>query len=48
MAESSAQVSPQATHEKKMAALYSVGSAVVLVSLKVFIAIATGSLDMLS
>src|SRR5215469_6642599 len=48
MAESSAQVSPQATHEKKMAALYSVGSAVVLVSLKVFIAIATGSLGILS
>lgn len=37
-----------ATREKRMVALGSVGSAVVLVSLKVFLAIATGSLGVLS
>jgi cation diffusion facilitator family transporter len=37
-----------ATHEKRMAALGSVGSAVVLVSLKVILAVATGSLGVLS
>jgi divalent metal cation (Fe/Co/Zn/Cd) transporter len=35
-------------HEKKMAALASVGSAVVLVCLKVFLVVATGSLGVLS
>jgi len=38
----------RATHEKRMAALGSVGSAVVLVSLKVFLAVVTGSLGVLS
>src|ERR1700723_4341127 len=38
----------QAVREKKLAALGSVGSAVVLVSLKAFLAIATGSLGILS
>src|ERR1700686_5866914 len=38
----------RATHEKRLAALASVGSAVVLVSLKVFLAIVTGSLGILS
>src|SRR6202140_1992064 len=38
----------QASREKRMAALGSVGSAVVLVSLKVFLAIVTGSLGILS
>ena len=37
-----------ATREKRLAALASVGSAVVLVSLKVFLAIVTGSLGILS
>jgi cation diffusion facilitator family transporter len=37
-----------AAREKRMAALGSVGSAVILVSLKVFLAIATGSLGILS
>jgi len=37
-----------AAREKRMAALGSVGSAVILVSLKVFLAIATGSLGVLS
>src|SRR6202030_3082280 len=38
----------RATHEKRLAALGSVGSAIVLVSLKVFLAIITGSLGILS
>lgn len=38
----------QATHEKRLAALESVGSAVVLVSLKVFLSVVTGSLGILS
>jgi cation diffusion facilitator family transporter len=38
----------QATREKRLAALSSVGSAVVLVSLKVFLAVLTGSLGILS
>jgi len=38
----------QAAHEKRTAALASVGSAVVLVSLKVFLAVVTGSLGILS
>src|SRR5580658_1402503 len=38
----------QASREKRMAALGSVGSAVVLVSLKVFLAAITGSLGVLS
>ena len=38
----------QAVREKKLAAMGSVGSAVVLVSLKTFLAIATGSLGILS
>src|SRR5271163_1783293 len=38
----------QASREKRMAALGSVGSAVVLVSLKVFLAAVTGSLGILS
>src|ERR1700691_2892021 len=38
----------QASREKRMAALGSVGSAVVLVSLKVFLAALTGSLGILS
>ena len=38
----------QATHEKRLAALASVGSAVVLVSLKVFLTVITGSLGVLS
>ncbi len=38
----------QAIREKKLAAISSVGSAVVLVSLKAFLAIATGSLGILS
>jgi cation diffusion facilitator family transporter len=38
----------QATHEKRVAALASVGSAVVLVSLKVFLTVVTGSLGVLS
>ncbi len=38
----------QASREKRMAALGSVGSAVVLVSLKVFLAVVTGSLGILS
>src|SRR5271163_4885836 len=38
----------QASREKRMAALGSVGSAVVLVSLKVFLAAITGSLGILS
>src|SRR5579863_6575102 len=38
----------QGTREKKLAALGSVGSAVVLVSLKVFLAVLTGSLGVLS
>lgn len=37
-----------ATHEKKVAALASVGTAVVLVSLKVFLTVTTGSLGILS
>ncbi len=40
--------SEQASREKRMAALGSVGSAVVLVSLKVFLAAVTGSLGILS
>ena len=38
----------RATHEKRMAALASVGSAIVLVSLKVFLTVITGSLGILS
>lgn len=38
----------RAVHEKKMAALWSVASAIVLVSLKVFLTIRTGSLGVLS
>ncbi|MGH9714515.1 MAG: cation-efflux pump [Candidatus Acidiferrales bacterium] len=38
----------QATREKRTAALASVGSAIVLVSLKVFLAVVTGSLGILS
>ena len=41
-------VAAQATREKQLAALGSVGSAVVLVFLKVFLAISTGSLGILS
>src|SRR5579872_6042444 len=41
-------VAAQATREKKLAALGSVGSAVVLVGLKVFLAVSTGSLGILS
>jgi cation diffusion facilitator family transporter len=37
-----------AIHEKKMAALWSVASAMVLVSLKIFLSISTGSLGVLS
>jgi cation diffusion facilitator family transporter len=37
-----------ATHEKRVAALASVGSAVILVSLKVFLTVITGSLGVLS
>ena len=40
------QLSP--SHEKRMAALASVGSAIVLVTLKVLVAVATGSLGILS
>ena len=38
----------QGVREKKLAALGSVGSAVILVSLKAFLAVATGSLGILS
>src|SRR5271154_5646686 len=38
----------QGTREKRLAALGSVGSAVALVTLKVFLAVATGSLGILS
>src|SRR6202041_829684 len=38
----------QATHEKRLAALASVGSALVLVALKIFLAVVTGSLGILS
>src|ERR1700724_3604322 len=38
----------RATHEKRLAALASVGSAVVLVSLKIFLTVITGSLGILS
>src|SRR6202021_3210897 len=38
----------QATHEKRLAALASVGSALVLVALKLFLAVITGSLGILS
>src|SRR5580693_2437809 len=38
----------QATHEKRLAALASVGSAFVLVALKIFLAVITGSLGILS
>ena len=41
-------ISEQATREKRLAALGSVGSGVVLVSLKVFLALVTGSLGILS
>jgi len=40
--------SERATHEKRLAALASVGSAVVLVLLKVFLSVVTGSLGILS
>src|SRR5580692_1104628 len=43
-----ADVLSQATREKRLAALGSVGSAVVLVALKVFLAVVTGSLGILS
>ena len=39
---------PEGVHEKKVAALASVGTAVVLVSLKVFLTVTTGSLGILS
>src|SRR5271154_4272950 len=38
----------KATQEKRLAALGSIGSAIVLVSLKVFLAVSTGSLGILS
>src|ERR1700740_2527485 len=38
----------RATHEKRLAALASVGSAVLLVSLKIFLVVRTGSLGVLS
>src|ERR1700758_4118456 len=38
----------QATHEKRLAALASVGSAIVLLSLKIFLTVITGSLGVLS
>src|SRR5580700_3910036 len=38
----------RASHEKRLAALASVGSAILLVSLKIFIAVRTGSLGILS
>jgi len=38
----------QSTREKRLAALASVGSAIILVSLKVFLAVITGSLGILS
>src|SRR3984957_10698647 len=38
----------QATHEKRLAALASVGPALVLVALKIFLAVITGSLGILS
>src|ERR1700752_3033473 len=38
----------RATHEKRLAALASVGSAIVLVSLKVFLTVITGSLGIFS
>jgi cation diffusion facilitator family transporter len=44
----SEQATAQASREKRMAALGSVGSAIVLVSLKVFLAAVTGSLGILS
>src|SRR5271157_4123149 len=37
-----------ATHEKRLAALTSIGSAILLIGLKVFLAIVTGSLGVLS
>src|SRR5579862_3721038 len=40
--------SPEASHEKKVAALASIASAVVLVSLKIFLTVATHSLGVLS
>ncbi|MGA2509182.1 MAG: cation-efflux pump [Candidatus Acidiferrales bacterium] len=43
-----ADAAERATHEKRLAALGSVGSAVVLVTLKVFLAAVTGSLGILS
>ena len=39
---------PSEVHEKKRAALLSVGSAIVLVSLKAFLVLRTGSLGVLS
>ncbi len=39
---------PSPSHEKRMAALASVGSAIILVTLKVLVAVATGSLGILS
>ena len=48
VAAQSPQTHEQATHEKRVAALASVGSAIVLVSLKVFLAVITGSLGVLS
>ena len=44
----SADLNARATREKKLAALGSVASAVVLVTLKVFLAVVTGSLGVLS
>ena len=38
----------RASHEKRIAALASVGSAVLLISLKIFLVIRTGSLGVLS
>ena len=47
-ASSEVAINEQATREKRMAALGSVGSGVVLVGLKVFLALLTGSLGILS
>jgi len=41
-------ISPDAVRQKKMAALASVGSAIILVSLKIFLTVRTGSLGVLS
>src|SRR3984893_13537622 len=48
IARAMAETLEQSTREKRLAALASVGSAIVLVSLKVFLAVITGSLGILS